>query len=716
MKLPSVSARLFVVPLLLTLALSGLAPLAIPEAAKAAGTAKIMVVGDSISQGLEGDYTWRYRLKQHLTSSGVTADFLGPWSGTNVVPSERPSDGSSIPARHDGDYRPGITFSDNQNLAQWGWQAAQAKWEIAENVRTYMPEYLLVELGFNDLGWGVSGPQGTVDSLRELVVNARAANPDIKILMANVPQRSPLESQPGLPDKISTFNQLLPSMASSVTTTRSPVSVVDFNAPYSYSSDSYDGLHPNVRGEFVIAKAFADALSSRLGVGSGYGAIPTSIPSDLTPSAPTGLTTQKIGMNLRVAWDHRFGVSGYRLFRRNVTTNSAWIEYTYAIAADSWTDTALAAGQTYEFKIRSARGDWSSSESGTVRGTVEALATVPDVQVSTSRSNPHAVTVSWGSVANATDYRVYAASGELNIGGTTCSPNYVPPESAFKLVQWNLADKRSWTQTFVTDGCPLYSVVAYRNGGEGPRSAPKMAWPYRGNLVYESAKRSYFTGTPGTGDRMASTSVAGGVDHGIVVGRGFIRDANAFYDSIGDHRSFSSVPGASSKVAVAWDTASGEIGVYVHRSCVLGQLYGEYVCNNSYPISFVSNAAAYGDSDISKANYVSVSKSGSDLIVSVSAMNSFESLNPTNTPAMGRINATFRLTPSGRTYDVTMTSDRFPAWEFIRYERVKQMGDPNATVLGIRDQTVAEDLKRPQVTCRSYGESSETSSYPVMSC
>ena len=27
---------------------------------------KIMVVGDSISQGFEGDFSWRYRLKQHL--------------------------------------------------------------------------------------------------------------------------------------------------------------------------------------------------------------------------------------------------------------------------------------------------------------------------------------------------------------------------------------------------------------------------------------------------------------------------------------------------------------------------------------------------------------------------------------------------------------------------------------------------------------------------
>lgn len=37
---------------------------------------RILVVGDSISHGFEGDFTWRYRLKEHLTKSGVDADFV----------------------------------------------------------------------------------------------------------------------------------------------------------------------------------------------------------------------------------------------------------------------------------------------------------------------------------------------------------------------------------------------------------------------------------------------------------------------------------------------------------------------------------------------------------------------------------------------------------------------------------------------------------------
>ncbi len=42
----------------------------------------MMVVGDSISQGGEGDWTWRYRLREWFKVQGVVVDFVGPFLGT----------------------------------------------------------------------------------------------------------------------------------------------------------------------------------------------------------------------------------------------------------------------------------------------------------------------------------------------------------------------------------------------------------------------------------------------------------------------------------------------------------------------------------------------------------------------------------------------------------------------------------------------------------
>jgi len=53
-----------------------------PDIESLPGTIRMMVVGDSISQGGEGDWTWRYRLWEWFKDQQVTVDFVGPFLGT----------------------------------------------------------------------------------------------------------------------------------------------------------------------------------------------------------------------------------------------------------------------------------------------------------------------------------------------------------------------------------------------------------------------------------------------------------------------------------------------------------------------------------------------------------------------------------------------------------------------------------------------------------
>ena len=43
---------------------------------------KVMIVGDSMSQGREGDWTWRFRIWEWFKDQGLTVDFVGPYNGT----------------------------------------------------------------------------------------------------------------------------------------------------------------------------------------------------------------------------------------------------------------------------------------------------------------------------------------------------------------------------------------------------------------------------------------------------------------------------------------------------------------------------------------------------------------------------------------------------------------------------------------------------------
>lgn len=123
---------------------------------------KMMIIGDSISQGHEGDYTWRYRLWQWTQSSGIAVDFVGPYNGTHAPdapapPSPpllqgetEPAEPASTTAGYAVDVLPGFS---HDHFALWGYQAAQYKDTVAGQVRAYDPDYLLVELGFNDIAW-----------------------------------------------------------------------------------------------------------------------------------------------------------------------------------------------------------------------------------------------------------------------------------------------------------------------------------------------------------------------------------------------------------------------------------------------------------------------------------------------------------------------------------------------------------------------------------
>src|SRR4030095_1828177 len=103
----------------------------------------MMIVGDSISHGSSGDYTWRYRLYKHLTANGIAVDFVGPRNDLENIMTTQAGDGDQTYADPDFD-----TDHDSQSGRTLVDEAAV----IGSKVREYNPDYLLVLLGINDLG------------------------------------------------------------------------------------------------------------------------------------------------------------------------------------------------------------------------------------------------------------------------------------------------------------------------------------------------------------------------------------------------------------------------------------------------------------------------------------------------------------------------------------------------------------------------------------
>ncbi|MFG2936708.1 fibronectin type III domain-containing protein [Streptomyces sp. NPDC048282] len=368
------------------------------------GTLKVMVVGDSMSQGREGDWTWRYRLWQWFISQGVSVDFVGPYKGTREpdtahapVPPllQGEVDTPSGEVRADGTYAEGASAFDSDHFSVWGRQAAQDKNMIANEVARYQPDLLLVGLGFNDMGWFVSDADGTLESMKTLVDEARVAKPDIDIALANVPQRTHIGGRDDLPVKTAKYNDMLKDAIPSWSTDTSPVNLVDWAGTYECGTEScpagYDGLHPNAKGEYEIAQAYERTLYEAWGIGSYVPAVPEYAPARPTP-VPTSVNAESVPLGITLTWDKVYGARSYTV--------------RYRVAGANWTETTVQTnrydtvwtkdGWQWEYQVRTDNATDGQSDWSPVVTAVAHPQTAPPPVGIVTHATATGVDIAWG--------------------------------------------------------------------------------------------------------------------------------------------------------------------------------------------------------------------------------------------------------------------------------------------------------------------------------
>jgi hypothetical protein len=254
---------------------------------------------------------------------------------------------------------------------------------VAQEVSAYQPSYLLIELGFNDLAF-INTPAGTLADAKTLIDNARAANPNIKIVIGNVVTRTPLLGFPNLNSTIATYNGDLAAAVPGWSTSKSPVQLADISTGYDPATMTYDGLHPNGVGEYEIADAFATALANDFGLGTVPGSPPSSVPG-ITLSTPASLDASIALQGPLLQWSRVYGASGYKVFERDITGNPsplpAFSELPLPLPGDHWYAGWGTAGHTYQYEVASVRGNSESSPSSPVTLTMPNPEPVADPPV-----------------------------------------------------------------------------------------------------------------------------------------------------------------------------------------------------------------------------------------------------------------------------------------------------------------------------------------------
>ena len=297
------------------------------------GSARIMLLGDSVTHGSAGDWTWRYRLWRHLEAVGAEADFVGP--ATDLADRAGPSQ----------DYAdPGF---DRDHAAVWGMWAAAAMERAAELVLAHRPDVIVVMLGVNDLV-GNAPADAVLWCLRRIVEEARTVDPGVDVVLSEVTQ-----TWFTVDGRAAAINDELPALAASLTTPESQVAIA--HASWGYRiGHTYDTSHPSAQGELRIAAAVADALSG-LGVGAPYlRPLPT---VGNVPRPPVVLRARAANRAVRLSWDAPAGATSFLVWRRNVTTKERWHRMPHPVLGTRLRVSGLRNHHRYEFKMKARKGD-----------------------------------------------------------------------------------------------------------------------------------------------------------------------------------------------------------------------------------------------------------------------------------------------------------------------------------------------------------------------
>lgn len=209
----------------------GFAAASLSGAAESARAVRLLCAGDSITEGGSSFSNWRFPLWEKLTAAGYHVEFVG----------SRTSPSRIGPLRHEGYGGKNVEFL-----------AAQ----LEKSFPSPAPDILLLHAGHNHFADEKPVP-GMLAATERIIARARGANPRVIVLLAQVIPSLKLPKYSYIPE----FNSALLSLASRLSTSDSPVRIVDQASGFDPAADTVaDLVHPNDSGAAKMAGKWFQAL------------------------------------------------------------------------------------------------------------------------------------------------------------------------------------------------------------------------------------------------------------------------------------------------------------------------------------------------------------------------------------------------------------------------------------------------------------------------
>ena len=203
--------------------------------------ARIMPLGDSITEGVNGGY--RNDLYTGLRQDNCGVSYVGTLSDPNTRVADRNHEGHT-----------GLTIGG-----------------IASSVDAWMaktqPDIILLMIGTNDTAWWTGENAGQIGARHNALIDQlRVARPNAWIFVASIPPQASAMIEPNMIDRAVLTQQLDTVIRKNVevrTAAGQRVRFVDVNSVLK-TADLYDGIHPTEAAHAKVAQKFLEGIRAEL--------------------------------------------------------------------------------------------------------------------------------------------------------------------------------------------------------------------------------------------------------------------------------------------------------------------------------------------------------------------------------------------------------------------------------------------------------------------
>ena len=205
--------------------------------------AKIMLIGGSVTEGLDSSGCYRRYLDGMLRRSGQLIDFVG-----------------SRNQHHNDQTKPDSYQFDPDHEGHWDKDSAWIAEKIASLLDRNVPDLAVIALGVEDIASSTTAAEpltdGIVHNINRVIGALRSKNPQVKIVVAKAVAKQGKEPATEL------LNHKILMLARAPAAGLSPVVVAEADRGFDWKQDMDEGgLSPNAGGARKLAMALAEAIN-----------------------------------------------------------------------------------------------------------------------------------------------------------------------------------------------------------------------------------------------------------------------------------------------------------------------------------------------------------------------------------------------------------------------------------------------------------------------